>query len=167
MRGQNEEAEVEEIEEIEDVVEAGDDDNNRTERDPPRPQNCVTSRDRFSWRKWIICWRKVEKMNETRRAALEEQNKLHKYRPDRMETWTPTWKKYHGDRWVFCLLRFEEEYNCWEEREHGKRDCGGRPPFVEYNDPDDDEIWENMSDPHQVYSDDESYDSGLSYNSSF
>ena len=84
-----------------------------------------------------------------------------------MPHWTPTWKKRDGQRWKLDLFSHEEELNCFEEREYAKKEWGGRPPYVDYNDPYDSDQWEDMSEPKQVYSSDESFDSGKDYNSDF
>ena len=139
------------------------DNNNNNEEEwvePQRPDTCVTNRDRYSWRKWIKCWRETQKMNETRREACR--NSGNEFRADVLPPWSPTWKKKHGWTWKLDLESYEEEANVYWEREDAK--INGRPMYMHYCDDDD---LSNMSSPRQVYSDDSSFDSGSEYNSDF
>ena len=145
----------------------GNDNPHREVKDPERPESCKTKRDRYSWRKWVRLWREVQLMNRKKRTALENLAKGGTFREDRMLPWTPTWKKRKGDLWVLDLLSFQDELDRWEEREMAKTDWGGRPPTVDFNTDENSSFWSDMSDPKQVYSSDESYDSGEDYDSDF
>ena len=134
-------------------------------QEPVRRDTCVTNRDRYSWRKWLKCWRELQADNERIREACKISG--NKFDPDEMPEWTPTWRKRDGQRWKLDLFSNEEELNCFDEREYAKKEWGGRPPYVDYNDPYDSDQWEDMSEPKQLYSSDESFDSGKDYNSDF
>ena len=135
-----------------------------SDEEPRRPDTCVTARHRYSWRKWIACWRKTKKLNEQREKITEPG----KFKPDKWwPKWTPEWRKRKGWMWELDLASNWDELLAFEERENAKKEFGGRPMYVDYNDPDDDEIWENMSDPRQEYSSDESFNSLFEYDSDF
>ena len=134
--------------------------------EPRRPDNCVTNRDRYSWRKWIRCWRDLQEMNAMAKARFVSRNG-EQFKPDRMPAWSPTWKKRKGWMWQLGLASFEDKLNEWEEREYAKREWEGRPPFVEYCTEYDSEDWDNLSNPREPYSSDNSFDSGEDYESDF
>lgn len=147
-----------------DTVKKNTDDAERNE--PRMPDSCRGKQDRYMWRKWVCCWRELQQMNKKRKEELERDGRGDEYREDVMPEWNQAWKKRHGWMWRLDLDSYEEERNKLEEREYGKVHYGGRPPFVDYCS-DNTEDWEDMSDAIQMYSDNDSYDSGNDYNSDF
>ena len=138
-------------------------DEDNTLKEPTMPVTCVTNRHRYSWRKWLRCWRDTQESNKERKrlAAVDEV-----FKPDIFPAWTPTWKKRDGSNWKLELDSQWEFLMCFEERENGKTEWNGRPPYADWNDDEDGE-WSDMSDPIQVWSSDESFDSSKDYNSDF
>ena len=135
------------------------------EGEPQMPVDCVTARDRYSWRKWLKCWRIVKDMNEKRlKAAM---NLGREFKKDIWPRWDPTWKKRDGSMWTLELRSNTEQLDQLEERENAKIEFDGRPPYVEHNCDMDSWEWDNMSDPIQQYSSDGSFNSGLDYLSDF